>query len=266
MPRFVEGCFMKPCLIHCSYHKCLTAYYSRVMDVLYNHLMPWGNGFRHFNSFIDHFYDHLGQYKIISVNNHLLDFRRLSNYRITRFIRDPRDLVVSGYLYHKQAIEDWSRIIGPEEEAWETVNGHVPPGMKRTDSYASYLQRLSQDEGLIAEIDFRRHHFKTMATWPSDNPDIMILRYEDIIGDERRAFQTLFSFYDLPWLEKKIGGCLAGMYAAHRFRQTPSPHIRNPEPGQWRRHFTAKVNDYFNENYGDLLITLGYPMDNLVES
>lgn len=83
-------------VVHCSYHKSLTSYYANVAGALFNRRMPWSRGYRHFNSRIESFYDHFADLTVASVNNRALDFDRLGDFRITRFVRDPRDLVVPG--------------------------------------------------------------------------------------------------------------------------------------------------------------------------
>ncbi len=247
-------------LIHCSYHKCLTVYYAKVMRALYNRIMPWTRGYRHFESNLSDFYENLNRYRILSVNNHKLELARLGDFRITRFVRDPRDLVVSGYFYHKRGAEAWCRVVGPREEDWEVVNGTVPSGVGQTHSFASYLQSIPVEEGLIAEIEFRKKHFQSMLEWPTEDERIATFRYEDIVGSEQGTFAQLFEFYQLPWIDKTLGCLLAGRYSASR-QQGRVAHIRDPEPSQWKRVFTPRTTDYFNESYGPLLTRLGYGRD-----
>jgi hypothetical protein len=243
--------------IHCSYHKCLTIYYSRVMSRLYNDLLPWSGGYRHFNSHVDEFYENLGRYRILSVNNHLLDLDRLGSFRITRFVRDPRDLVISGYYYHRRGAEEWCEVVGPVPEDWKVVRGNIPEGMGPQHSYATYLRSLSEEEGLITEIEFRKHHFESMAAWPDDHPDILTIRYEDVLGREVSTFARIFRFYELPAWERAAGRLLAWRYSAKRQRRQ-MVHIRNPEPQQWRKRFTPRVTQYFRERHEGLVERLGY--------
>lgn len=247
-----------PKIIHCSYHKCLTVYYSRVFTTLYNRMAGFGKGYRHFNSSLDDFYTNFRQFKITSINNHALDLRRLgAGCRISRFVRDPRDLVVSGYFYHRRGAEPWCALVDPGEEDWKAVNGHVPEGMGRGLSFAAYLQSLNMEDGLMAEIDFRRNHFASMGAWPVADDRIRVFRYEDLIGKEREVFAELFSFYRLSWPERAIGHLLAWYFSASR-QAGRTQHIRNPRTSQWKEHFTPKVSRYFERHFGDLLSRYGY--------
>ncbi len=229
--------------VHCSYHKCLTVYYLSILTSLYSRHFRYEQGFKHFNSQVEDFYQESGQYRVASVNNHALDFKRLSDpFRISRIIRDPRDLVVSGYFYHKAGTEAWSQIVDPKSDDWQVVNGHIPEKMGAGFSFSSYLQDLSKEDGVMAEIDFRKNHFNSMRLWPTDDPRVKLFRYEDLIGHERKVFWQIFSHYKLPLIERIIGVRLADQLSASKQTSNRS-HIRNPKSGQWKEHFSARVQD-----------------------
>jgi hypothetical protein len=258
-------------LVHCSYHKCLTVYSNRVFIALYNRILKLSRGYRHFNSLLEEFYNECDNYKISSINNHVLDLDRLGkDLRVTRFIRDPRDLVISGYFYHRRGAEPWCNIIDPKEENWKVVNGCIPQGMASGQSFSAYLQSISQEDGLIAEIDFRRNHFTSMGQWPKDDSRVILFRYEDILGNELKVFSEMFSFYGLSWPEKNLGLALADYFSAEKQSRRSSKqigksksgqfsqHIRKSDSGQWKDYFTPKVSEYFNKSHADILEIYGY--------
>ena len=70
-----------------------------------------------------------------------IDVSKLPPYRGTHIVRDPRDVIVSGYFYHKWAPERWCAV----ERAYD--------GM----SYRDRLKNLSKEDGLIFEIDHVGH-------------------------------------------------------------------------------------------------------------
>jgi len=227
------------------------------MEKLYNTFMPWSKGYRHFNSCINEFYENLDNYKILSVNNHILDFDRLGDFRVSRFVRDPRDMIVSGYFYHKRGAEDWCNIVGPAPEDWNVVNGNIPEGMPAEHSYSSYLESLPLEEGLMAEIEFRKYHYESMLAWPTTDPRMIIFKYEDILGNEKEVYRKIFEFYELPILDRIIGPFLGEKFSAKGGKKQKF-HIRNPEPNQWKKHFTPRVSEYFHEQYSGILTKLGY--------
>lgn len=252
---------MRPNVVHCAYHKCLTVYYRRVMDAVFNRCLPWSGGYRHFNSDIDAFLDGFASCRVATVNNRALDLDRLGEFRLTRFIRDPRDLVVSGYFYHRRGAEPWCTMENPTDDDWEFANGSVPLGLREAGgSFAAYLQSLSEEDGLLAELEFRRPHFRSMAEWPASHPDIRLFRYEEILGRELEVFGEIFDHYGLTWLERRLGLFFAERHSLAR-RRARDPHIRNPSSGQWRNRFTARVREAFDAEWADLIVRLGYPPD-----
>jgi len=247
-------------LIHCSYHKCLTVYYKRVMDAVFNRCQPWRRGYRHYHSHLEDFYAGFRKDRIASVNNRALDLERLGRFRISRFIRDPRDLVVSGYFYHRRGAEPWTTIESPTAEDWYFANGVVPHALRDSGrSFSQYLQSMPEEEGLLAELEFRRLHFESMAAWPSDRPDLITYRYEDILGNEVAVFRELFEFYGLSPLERRLGTWFANRYSIGG--RAADPHVRDPASGQWRKHFTPRVRQAFDASHPGLVDLFGYPAE-----
>ena len=230
------------------------------MDGVLNRCLRWSAGYRHYNSHLEDFYRGFASHRVASINNRDLDLGRLGRFRISRFIRDPRDLVVSGYFYHRRGIESWTRIDSPTTEDWYFANGVVPAALRAAGtSFAQYLQSIPKEEGLLAELEFRAEHLESMARWPSDHPDILTFRYEQILGNEAAVFRELFAFYGFSPVERALGGWFARRHEMRK--RAGDPHIRDPASGQWRRHFTPRVQRAFDANYGGLVAQLGYPRD-----
>jgi len=249
-----------PRLVHCSYHKCLTVYFKRVMDGVFNKCLPWSAGYRHFNGDLDAFWAESSGLRVASVNNHCLDLDRLAPFRLTRFIRDPRDLTVSGYFYHRRGAEPWTADPEPTDEKWRFANGAVPQAVKDSGlSYSAYLQSVSEEEGLLAELEFRRAHFESMAAWPVDHPDVLTFRYEDVLGAEQPTFDAIFDHYGFGALERGLGRFFVRRHALRS--KSSDPHVRNPSSGQWRSRFTPRVRVVFEESFPGLIERLGYPTE-----
>jgi hypothetical protein len=230
------------------------------MTAVFNRCLLWSSGYRHYNSHLDDFYNGFRVHRIASINNRALDLERLDRFRMSRFIRDPRDLVVSGYFYHLRGTEPWLEIEAPTESDWYFANGRIPVGLRASgSSFVDYLRSLPEEEGLLAELEFREMHLESMAHWPAAHADIATFRYEDIIGNERAVFLELFNFYGLSPLERRLGMFFANRYSIGNRRS--DPHVRNPASGQWRKHFTPRVRRAFTAKYAGLVAQLGYPAD-----
>ncbi|MEL7060975.1 MAG: sulfotransferase domain-containing protein [Acidobacteriota bacterium] len=255
--------------IHCSYHKCLTVYFRRVMDSVFNRCQPWSGGYGHFNSHLQDFLAGFRDLEVASVNNRALDPRDIGPCRISRFLRDPRDLVVSGYFYHRRGAELWTQIVDPTADDWYFAHGVVPEGLRAAGgSFADYLKALPEEDGLLAELEFRTLHFESMARWRSlwgvDHPDVLVLRYEEILGREVESFQRIFRHYGFGPMSSTLGRFFARRHSlAGRSvrRHRADAHVRNPASGQWREHFTPRVRRAFDARWAGLIRQLGYPDD-----
>ncbi len=232
-------------------------YFLKVMTRLYNPTRFVRPRFRHFEAIEGEFYNHVSNYRVTSTNGFAIHLPSLNgDFRISRFVRDPRDLIVSGYFYHLRGAEPWFRFSNPSNKYWEPINGHTPVNMPSGVSYSEYLQGLSKEQGLLAEMEFRKNHLQSMREWPEDDPRIRVFRYEEILGNERQTFEDLLRFYEVTPMEIRAGGWMAQRYALKSGRT--GKHVRNPAPGQWREHFSKAVIDHFSEQYGDLLDRLKY--------
>jgi hypothetical protein len=238
----------RPLLVHCSHHKAGTEWFRRVLRALAKSCAlpfercrggPVGpdTGIAFFRA------------------AQLYHREALSNrvFRGSHMIRDPRDVVVSGYHYHLWTEEKWAHI--PGEPAWG--------GM----SYQEFLNSVDRHQGLLAEIE--RSSGKAladMAAWDYGQPEFLELRYEDVIADEVTWFTRLFEFYGLD--EEAVD---AGLVAVEKFsiHARPVPvgtagekrHVRSGKPGQWREQFGPDHVERFKALTGDLLVRLGYEAD-----
>lgn len=214
--------------------------------------------FKHFYHRLDEFYDRCADYRISSISGHALDLSRFDDVRVVRIIRDPRDLIVSGYFYHLKGVEPWSRVTDPTEDDWDTVRGALSPRVGKGQSLTTYLASVSRDEGMRAELEFRRYHLESLREWPEDDPRIRVFRYEDIIGQEVETFREILTFLGFSRFEQLWGLSYAKRHAAGR-RLARYDHIRDPRSGQWRDKLPQDVVDAVARDYGDVLKRYGYP-------
>jgi hypothetical protein len=231
------------------------------MSRLYNPSRLLRPRYKHFESIEGVFYNNLNRYKLLSVNGFAVDINQLPTetpFRISRFVRDPRDLVISGYFYHKRGAEPWFRFKNPSLKYWSPINGYVPKQLPLNSSFAEYLQKVPLEEGLIAEIDFRKFHFESLRNW-QEHEHIKVFKYEDIIHNEVATFKEIFKFYEVSEIERRLGVFHAKKYALSNVKDTK--HVRNANSGQWKKYFTPKVTKYFNEHYTDVIQLLGYELE-----
>jgi hypothetical protein len=162
-------------------------------------------------------------------------------------VRDPRDIVVSGYFSHYYS--------------------HPDEGWPRLTYFRRYLRTLSKDEGLLREMEFLSRSLYDMISWDYDTPAILQLRFEDLINDPVFHFTGIFRYLgivpqktseeeltgiiDKYSFEKLSGGRRPGL-------EDQAHHYRKGTPGDWQNHFNERHKDYFKKLYNPLLLKLGY--------
>jgi hypothetical protein len=102
----------------------------------------------------------------------------LPHLRAFHVVRDPRDVAVSAYfshLYSHRVDDEWPELAARRER----------------------LQRLTEEEGLLAELEALRWDFDCMREWNYATPDILELRMEDLTACPYDQFLRVFRFLGL---------------------------------------------------------------------
>jgi len=252
-------------LVHFSYHKCLTVYFQRIMRQLAE---EYAFAYAHCQSDVSKFLRLVGAdggQRFVSVNNVLVPgLDGMTNIRGSHFIRDPRDLVVSGYRYHLWTDEkafrdpgyDWSNIVA---DPW--FSEHVEPNPARAPrniSYLDYLNTLDSERGMTLELLRLEPALRQMGEWNYGNPHILEMRYEDIIGHEPEAMKTVFRHYGFRPELMARGVQLAERLSLKNQQQGGARHVRNGAAKQWEAEFSPRLRELFKSRHLGLLVKLGY--------
>ncbi len=202
-------------------------------------------------------------------------------------IRDPRDIVVSGYFSHRN-----SHVTKALGITWHELFGH-----------RERLLELDVHEGILEEIDFSGYFLDHMSTWDYSRPEVIVLRMEDMLADQLGHWTRIFEHLDLVVPRGKLAEAVqmaAVRWNVLRFRRRwprikripmdrlpyaylpnalnhftftrlskgrkpgevdEHSHYRKGVPGDWRNYFTDVHMKAFRERYGDLAERLGYPPD-----
>jgi hypothetical protein len=239
-------------LVHCAHHKVGTVWFQRVLSTVAGF---YGLRFTEVPASYGASgpVDRLASDVNIVVYDRANDFRPQDvgarAYRGSHLIRDPRDVVVSGYHYHLRTDEAWVR------EPKDRFGGL---------SYQAFLDAADEHDGLMAEIErCARSSIAEMDEWSYSRSEILELRYEDAIANEVGTFTRLFRFYGFT--DSAVG---QGLKIVEQFSRghgaqagDADPHVRSGEPGEWRRYFDAEHIARFKELTGDLVVRLGYEDD-----
>lgn len=167
-------------------------------------------------------------------------------YKAFFMIRDPRDIVVSGYfslLYSHNPMGDV-----------------LPIRLK--------LRELQQDEGLIYVINYYNKIglFDALRSWIKYHNDdsVLVVKYDDFASIRHKdVVQMVLTHCDIRIPSRQLDTLLE-KYAFKKMRSGSSEeedkfsHYRKGKPGDWQRYFDNKVRRAFLDLTGSLVEHLGY--------
>lgn len=249
---------------HFSYHKCLTAYYQSIMRAL---SAEFGFYYEHFTSdyaLFEHAALNDSRQRVLSVNYRSdIAWDRLPEYRGSHFVRDPRNLVVSGYRYHLWTREACCHDPGFE---WQYLTAHPYWTLRRTRArevsppivVSGVYQHAGPGAGHDPRMDLAIPSFRADAPLGLSNPRIMEVRYEDIIGNEADTFGRLLEHYGFAPSVVARGVALAERKSIKHRPKSEKSHVRSGAAKQWEKEFTPLLRMLFRESAGHLLVQLGY--------
>lgn len=253
-------------LVFFGHHKCASTWMTKIF-----HGIQAATGFRMS-------YTHQPAHEInLHINARAEHLGAYSSLRGIHLIRDPRDVVVSGYFSH--------------------LKTHPPGKWTEMLELRERLQELPKAEGLFLEMDFLEPHFRDMAAWNYAHPDVLELRYEEVTARDhlddlflhlglsgpdgpmrRAAFLIGRTFNKLnnrglwPYRHRRLiipKDIQRRIVRANSFEQLSGTrrrkgqedtgsHYRKGVAGDWRNHFEERHKAYFRSKYGGLLQQLGY--------
>ncbi|WP_413167429.1 sulfotransferase family 2 domain-containing protein [Capilliphycus salinus ALCB114379] len=140
-------------IVHCSYHKVATTFFSGILRRV---AKDYGWNFQKCKQQELH-----SETDIFFQQHSKVNFSQLPSYVGSHIIRDPRDMIISGYFYHLWCSEEWC---------------HKKKQEYGNKSYQELLNSLSKDEGIKAEINRMANAIKNMVNWDYSNPNIVEIR------------------------------------------------------------------------------------------
>jgi hypothetical protein len=201
----------------------------------------------------------------LSVNNRSeINWEKFPDYKGSHFVRDPRDLIVSGYYYHLWCNEawcnnarfDWTKIVEhPYYSAYIENNQKKYP---LNISYKEYLKQLDKETGMVLELIWRDFYFDHMDNWNYHNPQIIELKYEEIVNNEVECFRKIFKHYEFSEELINRGLEIAESLSLKNKSKKKKRHTRKGTISQWKQEFSPWIKSIFKENYNNLLIKLDY--------
>jgi len=229
----------RPLIVHCGHHKAGTVWFRRVLLDL---AVPYGLRYRS------------GTGRPVTGDTDIAFFtntRRFDRsvtgprrFRGSHVVRDPRDLIVSGYEYHLVTKEAWA--LEPDD----AYGGR---------SYQDHLRSLDEHRGISAEIEwFLAATAVEMRQWDYGQSEFLELRLEDVLADEHGSFDRLFRWYEFDDRAIERGHGIVERRSRRSGGARKSHPIRSSTPGEWIDRLSADHIDSVKRGLGTLLVDLGY--------
>lgn len=213
---------------------------------------------------------------VVLFTHSLIDLDLLDKpYVGVHLIRDPRDVIVSGYLYHKRCKEEWCfnsnfdlsvpilypRVPYSQEhrpEAWKTEYLKSLRGK----SYQQTLNDLTESEGLLFEMNhYGAWTIESMLDWNYENQNVEEIRFEELMNDFDQTFRRMFEYCGFSAVQVEQGLQIAAREDLNRLNDDElerNTHISSRQTTKWHKYFTAVHQEAFKERFGDALVRLGY--------
>jgi hypothetical protein len=223
------------------HHKAMTTYFHAVLRSLAFALnLPFE---------ATHFQRRRPDARLLLFTQSKMDLDSLGPYRGVHVMRDPRDMIVSGYHYHKWAHEAWLHRLDDHGE-----------------SYQEKLNRLDKTSGLFQEIDhFIFSYRQLLEDWDLDDPDMLEISYEDLMGPEREVrYREIFRHLGFEAAEFQLGVDLMRLFEASSRSGNKSgkiaegSHLRSGRSRQWEAELEPAHLAYIDRELGHVLAKFGY--------
>jgi hypothetical protein len=203
-------------------------------------------------------------------------------YRAIRMVRDPRDIWVSGYLYHLRCDEEWCTNADFDESQpiqWPRIDhsvAHRPEEWKRDffrrlngKTYQQNLLDRPREDGLQFELDgYTGWTMDAMRHWPRMKIDSLDLRLEDAMSDFDTCMLRIFKHFGFSKNQCAAALSVAKHEDVRRMDEAEMarrPQISSRSISKWREFLDQDQIISFESSYGDLIATLGYDTDATID-
>jgi hypothetical protein len=161
--------------------------------------------------------------------------------------RDPRDMIISHVFYATEMFQDHGmhRYYTENLETMEErINAAIYGVTEKGSELISVKARYDAYQGWLGQ------------------PQILSLRFEDLILDQESAFNQLLNYLEESGFQSGLERKQAIEELAAAIVPKRSGTFRKGKPGNWKEYFTQENIDNFKESTGNLLIQLGYEHNN----
>ena len=197
------------------------------------------------------------------------------DYRGVHLVRDPRDVWVSGYLYHARCAEPWCvntdfnpaapigfpRVPYSQQHRSEAWKRDYLAGLNGR-SYQQNLRALDRDAGMRFELErYTAWTLEAMSAWRPHPDRILELPFESFARDFDGTMKSTLSWlgFPAPLLPEALAIAATEDIARMDDRTVAgNPHIHSRKLSKWAEFLTAAEQRDFETRHGELITRLGY--------
>jgi hypothetical protein len=196
-------------------------------------------------------------------------------HRAIRMICDPRDIWVSGYLYHQHCAEQWCTNIDMDPTppiGWPQVDhsfAHRSEDWKRKylerlkgKSYQLHLLDREVAEGLEFELNgYTSCTLAAMREWTSYHLEVMDVKLEVVMANFDNAMLRIFNHFGFTVEQSLAALDVARSEDIRRMDKATlalRPQVHSLVISKWNDFLSAAQVAGFEASYGDLIRELGY--------
>ena len=168
----------------------------------------------------------------------------LEKYLVILMVRDPRDVLVSGY--------------------FSIAYSHVEPALG-TEKYDDFLknranaQAMSIDDYAIAQCDAVYETYSRYKQLLLErHPSVYLTRYEDMIDDFETWLRALISYCQFQVEPSLLNSLIEENEQLRPSRENVKRHIRKGRAGDYKEKLKAETINYIETKLAPVLLSFGY--------
>jgi hypothetical protein len=168
----------------------------------------------------------------------------VDDYRVVIILRDPRDVLVSGYYSY----------------AFSHAEPEVEEARESFEQFRAYARSLGVDGYVTALCEDTRQSYQRYLDFLAVHPQVYLTRYEEMLADFPAWLAGLLDYCQLEIstaLEQKL---LAEARIAQPSGEDVSRHRRQGKSGDYRKKLKPETIDYLNRELAPILERLDYPV------
>ena len=186
------------------------------------------------------------------------------------FIRDPREIIISGYLYHKDQcaenwcitknadyFEEWTHLFSEESKVSNKEILNMGKLFSKEESYQSKLNKMSVEEGIIFEMQNVAYiTIMGMYNYKYYNyENVLKIFNDDIVFDFEKTINKIINFFDFKNKDEILKKC--EILKIENFVKENEKHVTNLnfQKERYKKYWNNRIQKKFDEIFPKDLLT-----------